>query len=127
MKAKKKLGLWMNHSIAHLMELKTKHFEIKTIESKFTDELKNEDVVKGETVLPKKQKKQLLDYYRKLSEAIKNYEQVILFGPTNAKIEFFDVLSEDSRFLKIKFEIKNTNEMTENEQHDFVKKYFAAV
>lgn len=117
----------MNHSIAHLMELKTRHFEIKTIESKFTNELKKEDLVKGETFLLKKQKKRLLDYYRKLSEATKNYEQIILFGPTNAKIELFDVLSEDISFLKIKFEIKNTDEMTENEQHDFVKEYFAVV
>lgn len=124
MKTRKRLGIWMDHSIAHLMEFTNKHFEIKTIESKLTNEVKNESVSKSESVTPNK-KRLLLDYYKKLSEAIKDYEQVILFGPTDAKIEFFDLLSEDIRFLKIKFEIKNTDKMTENQQHAFVQEYFS--
>jgi hypothetical protein len=80
---------------------------------------------KIESITPNKKKRLLLDYYKKLSEAIKDYEQVILFGPTDAKIEFFDLLSEDIRFLKIKFEIKNTDKMTENQQQAFVQEYFS--
>jgi hypothetical protein len=125
MKTRKKLGIWMDHSIAHLMEFTNKHFEIKTIESKLTNEVKKESLSKSESLMHNKKKGLLLDYYKKLSEAIKDYEQVILFGPTNAKIEFFDLLSEDTRFLKIKFEIKNTDKMTENQQHAFVQEYFS--
>ena len=40
MKAKKKLGIWMDHSIAYLMEFTSSAFEIKTIESKFTEQKK---------------------------------------------------------------------------------------
>ncbi|MFV8370046.1 hypothetical protein [Flavobacterium sp. LB2R40] len=111
MSATKKLGIWMDHSFAHLMEFTSKHFEIETIEAKF---LNNE-------------KKQRYDYYKKIGEAIKNYKRVILFGPTNAKVELFDLLSEDERFLKIKFEIKETDKMTANQQHNFVKEYFSGV
>jgi hypothetical protein len=125
MKTRKRLGIWMDHSIAHLMEFTNKHFEIKTIESKFTNEVKKESLSKSESLMHNKKKGLLLDYYKKLSEAIKDYEQVILFGPTNAKIEFFDLLSEDVRFLKIKFEIKNTDKMTENQQQAFVQEYFS--
>lgn len=125
MKRRKRLGIWMDHSIAHLMEFTSKHFEVKTIESKLANELKNESLSKNESLTPNKKKRLLLDYYNKLSEAIKDYEQVILFGPTDAKIEFFDLLSEDIRFLKIKFEIKNTDKMTENQQHAFVQEYFS--
>jgi len=125
MKTRKRLGIWMDHSIAHLMEFTNKHFEVKTIESKLTNEVKKESLSNSESLLSNKKKGLLLDYYKKLSEAIKDYEQVILFGPTNAKIEFFDLLSEDIRFLKIKFEIKNTDEMTENQQQDFVQEYFS--
>jgi hypothetical protein len=125
MKRRKRLGIWMDHSIAHLMEFTNKHFEIKTIESKLTNELKIENLSKIESITPNKKKRLLLDYYKKLSEAIKDYEQVILFGPTDAKIEFFDLLSEDIRFLKIKFEIKNTDKMTENQQQAFVQEYFS--
>jgi hypothetical protein len=125
MKRRKRLGIWMDHSIAHLMEFTNKHFEIKTIESKLTNELKIENLSKIKSITPNKKKRLLLDYYKKLSEAIKDYEQVILFGPTDAKIEFFDLLSEDIRFLKIKFEIKNTDKMTENQQQAFVQEYFS--
>jgi stalled ribosome rescue protein Dom34 len=125
MKTRKRLGIWMDHSIAHLMEFTNKHFEIKTIESKLHDDVKEETLPKSESLRHNKKKRLLLDYYKKLSEAIKDYEQVILFGPTNAKIEFFDIISEDIRFLKIKFEIKNTDKMTQNQQHAFVKEYFS--
>lgn len=115
----------MDHSIAHLMEFTSKHFEIETIESNLTTDLQHESVVKNKNLTPKKETKQLFDYYKKIAEAIKNYKRVILFGPTDAKIELFDLLSEDERFLKIKIEIKNTDKMTENQKHDFVREYFS--
>lgn len=125
MKRRKRLGLWMDHSIAHLMEFTNKHFEVKTIESKLNEAVTDEISTKGENQLLTKKKRQLSTYYKKLSEAIKDYEQVILFGPTNAKIEFFDMLSEDMRFLKVIFEVQNTGQMTENQQQEFVQQYFS--
>jgi hypothetical protein len=60
-----------------------------------------------------------------LGEVIKNYKRIILFGPTNAKVELFDVLSEDEQFSKIKIEIKDTDKMTENQKSSFVTDYFS--
>ncbi|MFV8345799.1 hypothetical protein [Flavobacterium sp. ZB4P13] len=125
MKTTKKLGIWMDHSMAHLMEFTTKHFKIETIKSKLGNQEKIASLAKSENSNFSKEKKQLFDYYKKIGETIKNYKRVILFGPTNAKIELFDLLSEDIRFLKIKFEIKDTDKMTENLQHTFVKEYFS--
>lgn len=125
MKTTKKLGVWMDHSIAYLMEFTSKHFEIETIESKLTNQQKNISLAEYESLIKSKEKKQLSDYYKKIGETIKNYKRVILFGPSNAKVELFDFLSEDERFLKIKFEIKNTDKMTTNQQHTFVKEYFS--
>lgn len=125
MKTKNKLGIWMDHSIAHLMEFTPNHFEIETIESKFTKEEKMEDLNKSESLIQNKEKQRLSDYYKKISETIKDYKRVILFGPTSAKTELFDLLSEDYRFLKIKFEIKDTDKMTQNQQHEFVRQYFS--
>jgi stalled ribosome rescue protein Dom34 len=125
MKTTKKLGIWMDHSIAYLMEFTSKHFEIETIESKLTNQQKNISLAEYESLIKSKEKKQLSDYYKKIGETIKNYKRVILFGPSNAKVELFDFLSEDERFLKIKFEIKNTDKMTANQQHTFVKEYFS--
>ena len=125
MKTTKKLGIWMDHSIAHLMEFTSKHFEIEMIESKLSNEIKSQSLVKNEKTMYNKEKGSLQDYYKKLGEAIKNYKRVILFGPTDAKTELFDLISEDERFLKIKIEIKNTDKMTVNQQHDFVRDYFS--
>ncbi|MFV8271371.1 hypothetical protein ACNQGP_15740 [Flavobacterium sp. GT2N3] len=125
MKTTKKLGIWMDHSIAHLMEFTTKHFEIETIESKLNNKETMASLAQSENYDLIEEKKQLFDYYKKIGETIKNYKRVILFGPTNAKIELFDLLSEDIRFLKIKFEIKDTDKMDENQQHNFVIDYFS--
>ena len=125
MKTTKKLGIWMDHSMAHLMEFTSMHFEIETIESKPSNQEKIKNLAISENSNSIREKKQLFDYYKKIGEAIKNYKRVILFGPTDAKIELFDLLSEDTRFLKIKFEIKDTHKMDQNQQHNFVKKYFS--
>lgn len=125
MKTVKKLGIWMDHSIAYLMEFTNNPFEIKTIESKFSIDEKKLKSSKISALLINKEKHILYDYYNKIGEAIKNYKQIVLFGPADAKVEFFDVLSEDERFVKIKFEIKETDKMSMNQQHDFILEYFA--
>jgi stalled ribosome rescue protein Dom34 len=125
MKTTKKLGIWMDHSMAHLMEFTSKHFEIETIESELSNQEKIASLAKSENSNFSKERKQLFEYYKKIGETIKNYKRVILFGPTDAKIELFDLLSEDTRFLKIKFEIKDTDKMDVNQQHNFVKEYFS--
>jgi hypothetical protein len=121
MKNAKKLGIWMDHKIAHLMEFTNEPFEVRTIESKFPYE---EEKI-PEVVNIKEQHKQF-KYYKKIGEVIKDYYQVILFGPTDAKIELFNLLSEDNRFVKIKVEIKDTDRMTRNQLHSFVNEYFSA-
>lgn len=125
MKPAKKLGIWMDHSIAYLMEFTSNPFEIKIIKSKFTHLKKMEALAKNESLMHHKEQQQLSGYYKKLSEVIKDYKRVLLFGPTNAKVELFDVLSEDERFVKIKIEIKETDKMTANQKDAFVKSYFS--
>ena len=125
MKSTKKLGIWMDHSYAHLMEFTSRHFEIETIESKLKTNVSPDKPEKTEGRTDSEQKKKLSNYYKKIGEYIQNYKRVILFGPTDAKVELFDFLSEDERFLKIKFEIKDTDKMTQSQQHNFVKEYFS--
>ncbi len=125
MKRVKKLGVWMDHSIAYLMEFTNNPFEIRTIESQFT-EGNNELILSKKTDLSiNKDQHILYAYYNKIGEAIKNYKQIVLFGPADAKMELFDVLSEDHRFMKMKVEIKETDKMSVNQQHAFINKYFA--
>jgi hypothetical protein len=121
----KNLGIWMDHSSAHLMEFTTDPIETKTIDSKFTHATKEQSIGKSEHLMHNKEQHQQSDYYKKLGETIKNYDEVILFGPTNAKVELFNILRADHLFEKIKIEVKQADKMTENQQHAFVKEHFS--
>ena len=121
----KKLGIWMDHYIAHLMEFSNSPFEVKTIESNFTHEDKVNSSQKGESTMHNKEQQEQSKYYKKLIATIKKYEEVVLFGPTNAKEELFNVLTADNRFENIKIQVKQTDKMSEKQQHAFVREYFA--
>ena len=116
----KKLGIWLDHSTANLMEF-TDPITTTIIESKFTQEAKESSLERGENRMHTKEQHQQSEYYKKLGQVIQNYEQVILFGPTTAKTELLNTLIDNQHFAKIKIEVKQTDKMTENQQHGFVK------
>lgn len=115
----------MDHANAHLMEFTTDPIETKTIASKFTHEVKELSLHKGENRMHNKEQHQQAEYYEKLGDAIKNYEEVVLFGPTDAKVELFNHLIKDHQFEKVRIKVEHADKMTENQQHAFVKKYFS--
>ena len=125
MTANKRLGIWMDHSTAHLMEFTVDPIETKSIESKFTREEKEHSLGKSENLMHNKEQHEQADYYKKLGEVIRNYDHVILFGPTDAKVELFNLLKANHLFEKIKIEVEQADKMTENQQHAFVKKHFS--
>jgi len=120
----KKLGIWMDHTSAHVTEFTTDPIETKIIESAFTHEEKTNSLDNSEHVMHNKEQHQQSAYYKKLGDTIKDYDEVILFGPTDAKTELFNLLKADHHFDKIKIGVKQTDKMTENQQHAFVKDYF---
>ena len=125
MKTTKNLGIWMDHSTAHLMEFTTDPIETKIIGSKFTHEGKANTLGKSEHVMHNKEQHQQSEYYKKLGDAIRNYDDVIIFGPTDAKLELFNVLRADHRFEKTKIEVRQADKMSEPQQHAFVREYFS--
>lgn len=123
--ALKNLGICMDHSNAHLMEFTVEPAEIKSIGSKFTHEDKMNSLAKSESLMHNKEQHAQSEYYKKLGEVIKNYDDVVLFGPTEAKTELLNLLRGDHSFSKIKIEIEHTDKMSESQQHAFVKNYFS--
>jgi len=120
----KKLGIWIDHSSAHLTEFTTGPGETKIIESDFTHQDKEQTLARSEHVMHNKEHHQQAEYYKKIGGFIENYDDVILFGPTDAKAELFNILRADHRFAAIKIEMKQTDKMTEEQQHTFVKEHF---
>jgi hypothetical protein len=126
MTTQKKLGIWMDHASAHLMEFTTETIETKAVGLKFTDEATDQDLSKGESLMHNKEQHEESAYYKELGKEISKYDDVLLFGPTDAKVELFNLLKADSHFEKIKIEVKQTDKLTDNQQHAFVKDYFVA-
>ena len=124
MKTTKKLGIWMDHAHAHLIEF-ADPMVTKVVTSSFTYDEKEKTLLKSERMMHNKEQHEESDYYKEIGEIIRNYDHVLLFGPTDAKVELFNMLEADHRFAKIKFEIKQTDKMTEHEEHDFVRAYFS--
>jgi stalled ribosome rescue protein Dom34 len=121
----KKLGIWMDHSSAHLMTLSGNHIEHTTITSKFTHDEKEKSLANSENVMHNKEQHQQAEFYKELGDSIRNYDDVIIFGPTNAKSELANFLKADHRFAKIKIETKSASQMSDSDRHTFVKDYFS--
>jgi ADP-heptose:LPS heptosyltransferase len=124
MKTLKKIGIWMDHSMAHITEFDSEIKETKIITSDFTFQDKVETLERSESEMHNKEQHKQETYYKNLAQIIKNFDEVILFGPTDAKVELYNELKDNHQFDKIKIEVKNTDKMSDKEQRNFIDDYF---
>ena len=123
MKTNNNLGIWMDHSTAHLIDINSKN-ECRSIVSKFTSETKEEALIRSEILMHNKRQQMHEKFYEKIGAEILKYNHVLLFGPTNAKVELNNYLNKDLHFKDIKIEIEPADKMTDNEKDAFVKNHF---
>lgn len=124
MKAIKQLGIWMDHSIANLIESQNDKMVRSTLNltPAFLGPLENLRL--NESLIQNKEQNQQSDFYKKLSNIINDYNEVLLFGPTDAKTELFNLLKDNRQFEKIKITVQSTDNMTVNQQETFVKDFY---
>ena len=125
MKILKCIGIWMDHANANLIEFTTDPIETKTLHTEFTHTVKEQTLKKSEVLMHHKEQHENAEYYKELAAVIKHYDEVLLFGPTDAKVELHNLLLADHRFANIKIDVERADRMTENQQHAFVKKHFS--
>ena len=122
METKKKLGIWMDHSTADLIDL---NVDINhSINSEFTFDTKEEALSRSENLMHNKRQQMHEAYYKEISDEILKYDHVLIFGPTNAKVELHNYLNKDLHFKDIKIDIEPADKMTENEKDAFVRSHF---
>lgn len=124
MKKVKMMGIWMDHFNAYLLESIDGEIAERIIGSEFTEQEKESSLDKGEKFMNHKEQQMQSKYYRRLSDNIKDYDEILLFGPTDAKNELFNLLKADHLFDGKKIELKNADKMTAREMHHFIKEYF---
>ena len=120
----KRLGIWMDHASATLMELENGNFSERTITSSFNHEIKEQTLTKSEKEAHQKENHREMAYFKEIGKAILNFENVLLFGPTEAKTELIKMMKTDHHYDKIKIEVRPADKMTENQRQAFVKDYF---
>ncbi|HOY06370.1 MAG TPA: hypothetical protein PLO67_13260 [Saprospiraceae bacterium] len=125
MNPEKKLGIWMDHASAHIIAFTSEPVDSTTVDSQFTHQEKEQSLSKSEHLMHNKEQHQQAEFYKKLGEIIKNYDEVLLFGPTDAKSELYNILREDHLFENIKIDMLQTEKMTEKQEQIFVKKHFS--
>jgi hypothetical protein len=123
MKTNNNLGIWMDHSDANLIDIDSKN-ECRSIASKFTSETKEDALNRSESLMHNKRQQLNEKFYDKIGAQILKYKHVLLFGPTNAKVELHNYLNKDSHFKNIKIDIASSDNITTNEKVAFVKEHF---
>lgn len=114
----------MDHRNANVIEFTTDPMVTISVNSDFTHQAKEASLHQGEDKMHTKEQHQQKEYYKKLGKIIHQYESVILFGPTQAKTELFNLLTADQHFAKVTINVQQADKMTENQQHAFVRDFF---
>ena len=122
MDTKKNLGIWMDHSIANLFDLKTK--KRQSIKSEFTFKTKEDALKRSENLMHNKEQQMHEAFYKKITNEILKYDNILLFGPTNAKVELHNYLDQDLHFKDIKIMVESSDKLTDNEKDAFMKVHF---
>lgn len=120
-----KLGIWMDHKTAKIITFTSTNMQTTNVESPFTHEIKQESLSRSEHVMNNKEQHFQTIFFKELAEIIKQYSDVVLFGPTNAKIELFNMLKLDNHFKGVNINVESSDKLTEPQQHSFVRNYFA--
>ncbi|CAM3606253.1 hypothetical protein FLGE108171_05560 [Flavobacterium gelidilacus] len=122
METKNNLGIWMDHSTAQLIDSSSNSNH--SINSEFTFDTKEEALNKSESLMHNKRQQMHKAYFKEISDQILKYNHVLLFGPTNAKVELHNYLNKDSHFKNIKIDAQPADKMTDKEKNAFVKNHF---
>ncbi len=81
------------------MELANDTIVTKSVVSDLSNQEAEFNFYKGEKLIHKKEQHLQLSFYKKLGEIIKEYHEVVLFGPTDAKNELLNLL-KGTTYLK---------------------------
>ena len=119
----KKIGVWMDHSDAHFIEFSGHDKQsFKTINLNHL--LKDMSKGKSKNLMHHKEEHQLKAYFQVIKDILKNYDEILLFGPTDAKIELEHELMSNPLFSKAMIHVVPADYMTEHQEHAMVSDFF---
>lgn len=124
MKIEKKIGVYLDHAQAHFVNYHDDSENLETIDSDFSHFEKEKMLSKTESGMHNKEQQELGTFFKKIAKVILDYDNVLLFGPTDAKLELFNYLRLEHKYDKIKMEVRNADKLNESQAIEFVKNHF---
>ena len=127
MKIIKKLAIYLDDVVAQLIEFSDDANKKLSIYSEFSIQDKDKILDGTEREMVNMKQHTQKAYFKLMFLPILDFDEVLLFGPTNAKIALLHFLRQDRKFENINFELLPTEKLTElqqQQQHDFVWEYF---
>lgn len=125
MKAKKRIGIWMDYTSAQIYENASGEYLLTTLESNFVMPVKQDVKLHSESLLHNKENQTDQAYFKDLIELIKGYDEVLLFGPTKAKTALYNRIKVDPKFNKIYIETHDADKMTSKQILAYIKDFFS--
>lgn len=126
MTMKKCIGIWMDHSVAHLMEFTT-NIKTNVFSNSFDHQDKVETLMRSERKMHNKEQQDQNAYYLDIINQLTSYSDILLFGPTDAKTELLNLIKQNIKYANLKVTVKNSDKMSEAEEHAFVKDHFTKI
>ncbi|MCX7743931.1 MAG: hypothetical protein N2167_05125 [Flavobacteriales bacterium] len=138
----KKIGVFMDHSKAELIRYEngaagfietilSEHGGRDRYEGEGSDETRfSSDPYHGSNNEFKKhriEENDLHAYYKNLSKELEHYDEILLFGPGEAKKEFKNYVEQMHAFQNKRLHVENSDKLTENQLLEFVREYFKPV
>ncbi|MCX6311926.1 MAG: hypothetical protein NT084_09875 [Bacteroidetes bacterium] len=132
------IAVWMDHHQAHLIYLKTKdEYSIESLESTYDarpriDGEEATGVIIGKYRATNNEYKKhniennhLQEFYDALRKTLQKYDEILLFGPTTAKVEFFNILFDDKSFSGKRISMESADKMTAPQMIAFAKSFYS--
>jgi stalled ribosome rescue protein Dom34 len=132
-----KIGIWMDHYIAHCIiaekgivaTIKNQHESHPRYEGEGSNETQVARLRFGNNEYQTNQieRNDLKSYFESVADFVKDYQHILVFGPTTAKKEFFNVVMDDSRFDGKTLHLENSDKLTDNQMVAFVREFYSKV
>lgn len=119
-----KIGVYLDYTHAHMLELTIDSHRSKTIESNFSSHDIKEALSKGENHMHNKENKFYAIYFRNIMDYIIHYNEILIFGPTHAKDELFNMIKQDYLFSNKIIDVSSSDQLDSKEQYLFISNFY---
>lgn len=85
MKQRKNLGIWMDHTNAHLIEYTSEGVQNQKLNNDLSHQDMQAHLQQAKHTAHNKEQQQQANFYNKMADVMEQYHHVLLFGPTDAK------------------------------------------